>query len=79
MYNEMFIYFYFTQIQELATKYGKTSVQVILNWAVNRGYAVIPKSVTPSRIKDNFVYFEMDQKDVDAITKVGLKSKARVL
>jgi diketogulonate reductase-like aldo/keto reductase len=52
---------------------------VLLNWGVNRGYAVIPKSVTPSRIKDNFVYFEMDQKDVDAITKVGLKSKARVL
>jgi diketogulonate reductase-like aldo/keto reductase len=52
---------------------------VILNWGVQRGYAVIPKSVTPSRIKDNIVYFEMDQKDVDAITEVGLKDKARIM
>jgi diketogulonate reductase-like aldo/keto reductase len=52
---------------------------VILNWAVNRGYAVIPKSLTPSRITDNLVYFEMDQKDVDAITETGLKAKGRLL
>ncbi|KAI8882102.1 Aldo/keto reductase [Backusella circina FSU 941] len=65
-------------VQELATKYNKTPIQVLLNWGVNRGYAVIPKSVTPSRIKDNLVYFEMDKKDVDAITEAGLKAKARI-
>ncbi|KAI8879618.1 Aldo/keto reductase [Backusella circina FSU 941] len=66
-------------VHEIAIKYNKTPVQVLLNWGVNRGYAVIPKSVTPSRIKDNLVYFKMDQKDVDAITEVGLKAKSRLL
>ncbi|KAI8879619.1 Aldo/keto reductase [Backusella circina FSU 941] len=65
-------------VHEIAIKYNKTPIQVLLNWGVNRGYAVIPKSVTPSRIKDNLVYFKMDQKDVDAITEVGLKAKSRL-
>ncbi|KAI9472036.1 MAG: aldose reductase [Benjaminiella poitrasii] len=34
-------------IFELTKKYSKTSVQLLLNWGINRGYAVIPKSVTP--------------------------------
>jgi diketogulonate reductase-like aldo/keto reductase len=58
-------------------KYNKTPVQVLLNWGVNRGYSVIPKSVTPSRIKDNLAYFKMDEKDVQAITELGLKTPLR--
>jgi diketogulonate reductase-like aldo/keto reductase len=50
---------------------------VLLNWGINRGYSVIPKSVTPSRMKENLVYFEMDQKDIDAITEIGRKSPIR--
>jgi diketogulonate reductase-like aldo/keto reductase len=61
-------------VKDIADKYQKTPVQVILNWAVNRGYAVIPKSVTPSRIAANLVYFKMDEKDVSAITELGKQS-----
>jgi diketogulonate reductase-like aldo/keto reductase len=50
---------------------------LLLNWGINRGYAVIPKSVTPSRMKENLVYFEMDPKDIDAITEIGRKSPIR--
>lgn len=31
-------------LQELATKYGKTVCQVMLNWGVARGHVVIPKA-----------------------------------
>lgn len=58
-------------ILDIAKKYNKTPGQVVLNWGVNRGYAVIPKSTTPSRIQQNLVYFKMDESDVEAITALG--------
>ncbi|KEK26033.1 aldo/keto reductase [Bacillus gaemokensis] len=45
-------------IQELAEKYGKTPAQIILRWDVQSGIVTIPKSVTPSRIKENFTIFD---------------------
>jgi len=54
----------------LAEKYGKTPAQVILRWHLQLGNVVIPKSVTPSRIKENFEVFdvELSADDVAAIT-----------
>ncbi|KAJ8653289.1 hypothetical protein O0I10_011039 [Lichtheimia ornata] len=60
---------------EIAEKYKKTPGQVLLNWGMQRGYAVIPKSVTPQRIKDNFVQFQMDPEDVERITDIGRKGQ----
>ncbi|KAI8880726.1 Aldo/keto reductase [Backusella circina FSU 941] len=64
-------------MKDIGLKYDKTPVKVLLNWGVNRGYSVIPKSVTPSRIKDNLTYFKMDEKDIRAITELGLKTPLR--
>lgn len=41
-------------IGEIATKYGKTPAQVMLRWHLDQGHSAIPKSVTPSRIAENF-------------------------
>jgi glycerol 2-dehydrogenase (NADP+) len=41
-------------LAELAEKKGKTTAQVLLMWGVQKGWSVIPKSVTPSRIESNF-------------------------
>ena len=38
----------------LAKKRGKTTAQVLLKWGVQKGWSVIPKSVTPSRVESNF-------------------------
>jgi len=62
---------------DIAKKYGKTPVQVLLNWGVNRGYCVIPKSITPSRIRDNLAFFKMDGMDVEAITALGREKPIR--
>ncbi|MCI1575035.1 MAG: aldo/keto reductase [Weizmannia coagulans] len=43
---------------ELGKKYGKTPAQIVLRWHVERGIVVIPKSVTPSRIKENSEIFD---------------------
>jgi diketogulonate reductase-like aldo/keto reductase len=38
----------------LAKELGKSPAQVILSWTVQRGVVVLTKSVTPSRIVQNF-------------------------
>ena len=57
-------------IASIAEKLGKTTAQVVLRWHIQRGDIVFPKSVTPSRMKENFELFdfELDPSDVEAIT-----------
>ena len=57
-------------ITQIAEKVGKTPAQVVLRWHIQRGDIVFPKSVTPSRMKENFELFdfELEPADVDAIT-----------
>ncbi|KAI8877332.1 Aldo/keto reductase [Backusella circina FSU 941] len=65
-------------ILKIAKKYNTTPVQILLNWGVNRGYAVIPKSTTPSRIEANLTYIKMQDKCVEAISELGRKSFCRI-
>ena len=52
-------------LAELATSYGKSEAQIILRWNVQKGVITIPKSVTPSRIEENFNVFDFVLKDAD--------------
>jgi diketogulonate reductase-like aldo/keto reductase len=56
-------------ITRLAGKHGKTPAQVVLRWHIQTGNIVIPKSVTPARIKENFDIFdfELSSDEVEAI------------
>jgi 2,5-diketo-D-gluconate reductase A len=57
-------------IAQVAEKVGKTPAQVVLRWHIERGDIVFPKSVTPSRMKENFALFdfELEPADVEAIS-----------
>lgn len=52
-------------IKIIAAKHGKSPAQVILRWHLDQGLIAIPKSVTPSRIEENFSIFgfNLDEKD----------------
>ncbi|MEU1540972.1 aldo/keto reductase [Actinacidiphila glaucinigra] len=53
----------------IAAKHGRTPAQVVLRWHLQIGNVVIPKSVTPSRIRENIDVFgfELDGEDLAAI------------
>lgn len=43
---------------ELAKKYYKTNVQIILRWHIQEGNIIFPKSTNPKHIQDNFDIFD---------------------
>ncbi|MBS6142699.1 MAG: aldo/keto reductase [Bilophila sp.] len=53
----------------IGQKYGKTAAQVMLRWNIQRGVAVIPKSVHRERIEENARIwdFTLDDQDMEAI------------
>jgi diketogulonate reductase-like aldo/keto reductase len=64
-------------LEELARKHGRTVAQVVLRWHLQTGNVVIPKSVTPSRIAENFAVtdFELDVPDMEAIAALDRGSR----
>ena len=52
-------------ITGIATEQGKSAAQVVLRWHIQRGDIVFPKSVTRSRIKENFDLFDFELSDGD--------------
>ena len=47
-------------IGEIARGHGKSPAQVMLRWHLQQGRSVIPKSVKPTRIAENFDVFDFD-------------------
>lgn len=60
-------------IQAIAARVGKSTAQVTLRWHIQRGDIVFPKSVTHSRIVENFELFdfELTSEEVAAITALN--------
>ncbi|MEV5986883.1 aldo/keto reductase [Streptomyces sp. NPDC052051] len=60
-------------IVAIAQKHGRSPAQIVLRWHLQLGTVVIPKSVTPSRIKENIDVFDfsLDTEDMAAISALN--------
>lgn len=47
-------------IEEIAAAHDRTPAQIVLRWHIQLGNVVIPKSVTPDRIEENFQLFDFE-------------------
>ena len=52
-------------VTAVANRLGKSPAQVVLRWHVERGDIVFPKSVTPSRMEENFALFDFELTEED--------------
>ena len=64
-------------IVSIAQRAGKTPAQVILRWHIQRGDIIFPKSVTPSRVKENFDIFDFELADGDVAEISALNKDQR--
>lgn len=62
-------------LASIGKKYNKSVAQVVLRWLIQRGVAVIPKSVRKERIEENFNVFdfELSADDMSVIQTLDTK------
>ena len=65
-------------IGAIAERHGRTPAQVVLRWHLQLGNVVIPKSVTPSRVRENADVFGFELAENDLSELAGLDSGTRL-
>jgi 2,5-diketo-D-gluconate reductase A len=64
-------------ITGIADRVGRTPAQVTLRWHIQRGDIVFPKSVTRSRVEENFALFDFELTNDDIAAITGLNRDER--
>ena len=64
-------------LDAIGAKHGRSAAQVVLRWHVELGNVVIPKSVTPERIRANLDVFDFALDDDDRTRIASLDSGER--
>jgi 2,5-diketo-D-gluconate reductase A len=65
-------------IAAIAKRVDRSPAQVVLRWHVQHGNVAIPKSVTPSRIKENIAVFDFELSDEDMAALTDLSGTGRI-
>lgn len=62
---------------QISAKHDRTPAQILIRWSIQRGTVVIPKSITPERIKDNINVFdfELSKAEMDLLGMLDRKHR----
>lgn len=65
-------------LTSIANSHAKSVAQVIIRWHIQLGNTVIPKSVTPARVTENFAVFDFELSDSEMAQIADLDSDGRM-
>ena len=65
-------------VAELAERRGRTAAQIVLRWHLQLGDVAIPKSTSPSRIRENITVFDFALTDADMAALARLEAGTRL-
>ncbi|MDR0845881.1 MAG: aldo/keto reductase [Lactobacillales bacterium] len=66
-------------IAAIGEKYEKSAAQVVIRWHFEKGFVPLPKSVTPSRIAENFDVFDFSLTEEDIAAIDALKGQGEAV
>ena len=65
-------------VTEIAARHHRSAAQVVLRWHLQLGTIVIPKSVTPARIRENIAVFDFELADEELAALSTLDRGGRI-
>jgi diketogulonate reductase-like aldo/keto reductase len=65
-------------VRDAAARHDRTPAQIVLRWHLHLGNVVIPKSVTPARIRENIDVVDFDLTSDDLTALSGLETGTRI-
>ena len=65
-------------LEEMSARVKKTQAQILLCWAMQKGFITIPKSSSPERVKENADIFDIELNDGDMTSLDSLEEGLRV-
>ncbi|KAI5959155.1 uncharacterized protein KGF55_005498 [Candida pseudojiufengensis] len=59
------------EFAQIMKKYNKTAAQILIKWSLQKGYIPLPKTATPSRLKENLEVndFELTPEEINIISQ----------
>jgi diketogulonate reductase-like aldo/keto reductase len=52
-------------VGEIGSRHGKSPAQILIRWSIQHGFVVLPKSVTPARIRENIDVFDFELSEAE--------------
>ncbi|MBI1346785.1 aldo/keto reductase [bacterium] len=64
-------------VKKIAATHGRTPAQVVLRWGVQRGTAVVPKTMNPARLSENLSLFDFQLNEQEMVAISALNCHRR--